>query len=194
MFKNIAIYTRVSNNRKRIDSQLYELREFVRQANWTVYREYIDSGYPDKTTLRPALNQMIDDARRRQFDLLLVWSLDRLSGSLKDLVTTLDEMRHLGIEFISYDNQLDTSSPYGKMVFNIIGALAEFEREVIRERVCAGLANARRNGKKLGRPRISKSIQKQIFALKEQGLSNRAIGKNLKVAESTVRNWLKAET
>ena len=194
MFKNIAIYARVSTDRQTTDYQLHELREFVRRANWTVYREYIDAGYSGKSTQRPAFTQMLNDARHRQFDLLLVWKLDRLSRSLKDLITTLDELGHLGIDFISYENQLDTSSPYGKLVFNIIGAVAEFEREITRERVCAGLANARRKGIKLGRPRISKSVQKKIIALKKQGLSNRAIGKNLRVAESTVRNWLKAET
>ena len=150
MSKKVAIYARVSTDRQTTDSQLHELREFVRRAKWKVYREYIDNGYSGKNTQRPAYTEMLNDARRRQFDLLIVWKLDRLSRSLKDLITTLDELGHLGIDFISYDNQLDTSSPSGKLVFNIIGAVAEFERDIIRERVRAGLANARRNGKKLG--------------------------------------------
>ena len=136
---------------------------------------------------------MLNDARLRQFDLLLVWKLDRLSRSLRDLITTLDEFGHLGIDFISYDNQLDTSSPSGKLVFNIIGAVAEFERDIIGERVRAGLANARRNGKKLGRPRIPQKVRKKAIKLRERGLSNRAIGKDLRIAESTVRNCLKAK-
>ena len=192
MLKNVAIYARVSTDRQTTDSQLHELREFVRRAKWTVYREYIDKGFSGKNTQRPAFTEMLNDACHRQFDLLIVWKLDRLSRSLKDLITTLDELGHLGIDFISYDNQLDTSSPSGKLVFNIIGAVAEFERDIIRERVRAGLANARRNGKKLGRPRIPQSVRKKAIKLRERGLSNRAIGKGLRIAESTVRNCLKA--
>ena len=191
MSKKVAIYARVSTDRQTADSQLHELRKFVRRAKWTVYREYIDNGYSGKDTQRPAYTEMLNDARHRQFDLLLVWKLDRLSRSLKDLIATLDELGHLGIDFISYDNQLDTSNPSGKLVFNIIGAVAEFERDIIGERVRAGLANARRKGKKLGRPRIHPSIRKKAIKLRERGLSNRAIGKDLRIAESTVRNWLK---
>ena len=191
MSKKVAIYARVSTDRQTTDSQLHELREFVRRAKWNVYRDYIDNGYSGKNTQRPAYTEMLCDARRRQFDLLLVWKLDRLSRSLRDLITTLDELGHLGIDFISYDNQLDTSSPSGKLVFNIIGAVAEFERDIIRERVRAGLANARRKGKTLGRPQFPQSVRKDVITLKGQGISNRAIGKKLKIAESTVRNWIK---
>ena len=190
MSKSVAIYARVSTDRQTTDSQLIELRDFVRRAKWKVYREYIDNGYSGKNTQRPAYTEMLSDARYRRFDLLLVWKLDRLSRSLKDLITTLDELGHLGIDFVSYDNQLDTSSPSGKLVFSIIGAVAEFERDIIGERVRAGLANARLKGKKLGRPQIPKSDQKKIITLKNQGLSNRAIGKKLRIAESTVRNYL----
>ena len=194
MSKKVAIYARVSTDRQTTDSQLHELREFVRRAKWNVYREYTDTGYSGKNTQRPAFTEMLNDARRRQFDLLLVWKLDRLSRSLRDLITTLDELGLLGIDFISYDNQLDTSSPSGKLVFNIIGAVAEFERDIIRERVRAGLANARRNGKKLGRPRIPQKVRKKVIKLRERGLSNRAIGKDLRIAESTVRNLIKANS
>jgi DNA invertase Pin-like site-specific DNA recombinase len=189
MSKKVAIYARVSTDRQTADSQLHEIREFVRRAKWTVYREYVDAGFSGKNTQRPAFTEMLDDARHRQFELLIVWKLDRLSRSLRDLITTLDEFGHLGIDFISYDNQLDTSSPSGKLVFNIIGAVAEFERDIIRERVRAGLANARIKGKKLGRPQIPKSDQRKIITLKKRGLSNRAIGKQLRIAESTVRNY-----
>jgi len=194
MSKSVAIYARVSTDRQTTDSQLNELRDFVRRAKWKDYREYIDNGYSGKNTQRPAYTEMLGDARRRRFDLLLVWKLDRLSRSLKDLIATLDELGHLGIDFVSYDNQLDTSSPSGKLVFNIIGAVAEFERDIISERVRAGLANARIKGKKLGRPQIPKSDQKKIITLKNRGLSNRAIGRKLRIAESTVRKWLSAES
>jgi DNA invertase Pin-like site-specific DNA recombinase len=194
MSKSVAIYARVSTDRQTTDSQLNELRDFVRRAKWKDYREYIDNGYSGKNTQRPAYTEMLGHARRRRFDLLLVWKLDRLSRSLKDLIATLDELGHLGIDFVSYDNQLDTSSPSGKLVFNIIGAVAEFERDIISERVRAGLANARIKGKKLGRPQIPKADQKKIITLKNRGLSNRAIGRKLRIAESTVRKWLSAES
>jgi DNA invertase Pin-like site-specific DNA recombinase len=97
---------------------------------------------------------MISDSKKRKFDILLVWKLDRLSRSLKDLINTLDELGHLGINFISYDNNLDTTTPTGKLVFQIIGAVAEFEKDIIRERVVAGLSNAKQKGKQLGRPKI----------------------------------------
>ena len=194
MSKSVAIYARVSTDRQTTDSQLNELRDFVRRAKWKDYREYIDNGYSGKNTQRPAYTEMLGDARRRRFDLLLVWKLDRLSRSLKDLIATLDELGHLGIDFVSYYNQLDTSSPSGKLVFNIIGAVAEFERDIISERVRAGLVNACIKGKKLGRPQIPKSYQKKIITLKNQGLSNRAIGRQLSISESTVRNWLKFES
>ena len=98
---------------------------------------------------------MMFEARKRKFDVLLVWKLDRLSRSLKDLINTLDELGSLGIYFISYDNNLDTTTPTGKLVFQIIGAVAEFEKDIIRERVRAGLENVRQKGKRLGRPEIN---------------------------------------
>ena len=153
--KSVAIYARVSTERQAADMQLAELREYVQRASWKIYREFVDEGYTGKDTLRPAFKEMLDEARRRKFDVLLVWKLDRLSRSLKDVIGTLDELGHLGIDFISYDNKIDTSSPTGKLVFQVIGAVAEFERNIISERVKAGLRNARRKGKRLGRPPVS---------------------------------------
>ncbi len=133
---------------------------------------------------------MMDLARQRKFDVLLVWKLDRLSRSLRDLINTLDELGHLGIDFISYDNKLDTSSPTGKLSYQIIGAVAEFERDIMSERVKAGLRNARRKGKRLGRPSVSPVIIEKAKALRKQGLSYRKIGKRLGVSESLVRKKL----
>ena len=111
---SVAIYARVSTDKQKVEMQLTELREYVRRANWKIYREFVDEGYTGKNTARPAFKEMMDEASRRKFDLVLVWKLDRLSRSLKDLITTLDELGHLGIDFISYDNKIDTSSPTGK--------------------------------------------------------------------------------
>ena len=191
MTKLIAIYARVSTTRQQTDMQLHELRQYVKRSKWTIHQEYIDHGYTGANTKRPAFAQMMSDAKKKKFDILLVWKLDRLGRSLKDLITTLDELGHLGIDFISYDNQLDTSTPTGKLTFQIIGAVAEFEKDIIRERVRAGLANAKRKGQRLGRPPKPPMAREQARILRDQGLSYRKIGRKLGIAESTARNWLK---
>jgi DNA invertase Pin-like site-specific DNA recombinase len=117
--------------------QIRELRDFVNRSGWKIFNEYTDQGYTGANTKRPAFAEMMYEARKRRFDVLLVWKLDRLSRSLKDLINTLDEFGSLGIHFISYDNNLDTTTPTGKLVFQIIGAVAEFEKDIIRERVRA---------------------------------------------------------
>lgn len=189
--KSVAIYARVSTDKQKVDMQLVELREYVSRANWKIYNEFVDEGYTGKNTPRPAFKEMMDEARRRKFDLVLVWKLDRLSRSLKDLITTLDELGHLGIDFISYDNKIDTSSPTGKLVFQVIGAVAEFERNIISERVKAGLRNAKRNGKRLGRPPVSQMVIEKAKQLRSEGLSLRDIGKKLGISEGMVRKGLK---
>jgi DNA invertase Pin-like site-specific DNA recombinase len=189
--KSVAIYARVSTDKQKVEMQLAELREYGERAGWKIYREFIDEGYTGKDTARPAFKEMLDEARRRKFDLLLVWKLDRLSRSLKDLITTLDELGHLGIDFISYDNKIDTSSPTGKLVFQVIGAVAEFERNIISERVKAGLRNAQRNGKRLGRPPVPPITIEKAKALRSEGLSYRKIGKRLGISEGMVRKGLK---
>ena len=189
--KSVAIYARVSTDKQKVDMQLDELRDYVKRAGWKIYREFVDEGYTGKNTIRPAFKQMLDEARRRKFDVLLVWKLDRLSRSLRDLIGTLDELGHLGIDFISYDNKIDTSSPTGKLVFQIIGAVAEFERDIISERVKAGLRNARRKGKRLGRPPVSPMTIEKANRLRAGGLSYRKIGKKLGISEGMVRKGLK---
>ena len=190
--KSVAIYARVSTDKQKVQMQLAELREYAQRAGWKIYREFVDEGYTGKDTSRPAFKEMLDEARRRKFDLLLVWKLDRLSRSLKDLITTLDELGHLGIDFISYDNKIDTSSPTGKLVFQVIGAVAEFERNIISERVKAGLRNAQRNGKRLGRPPVPPRTIENARRLREEGLSFRKIAKKLGISEGMVRKGLKA--
>ena len=123
----------------------------------------------------------------------MVWKLDRLSRSLKDLINTLDELGHLGIDFISYDNNLDTSTPTGKLVFQIVGSVAEFEKDIIRERVKAGLENAKRKGKRLGRPPISSATFQKAKILRAKELSFREIGRRLNIDEGTFRKRYKAD-
>jgi len=191
--KTVAIYARVSTDRQKVDMQLNELRQFASRSGWNIHEEYIDQNYSGGNTKRPAFTAMMDAARKRKFDLLLVWKLDRLSRSLKDLIVTLDELGSCGIDFVSYDNNLDTSTPTGKLVFQIVGAVAEFEKEIIRERVVAGLATAKNKGKRLGRPPISKYVYDQALKMRSEGLSYRNIGKALGIDEGTIRKRARKE-
>ena len=185
--KSVAIYARVSTDRQSTESQLNTLREYISKRSWAIFKEYIDAGFTGSDTKRPAFKEMMADARKRSFDILLVYKLDRLSRSLKDLITTLDDLQFLGIDFISYDNGLDTTTPTGRLMFNVVGAVAEFEREIIKERVRAGLENAKRKGKRLGRPPASSALVKEAKRLRSQGMSYRKIGLQLGMPESTVR-------
>lgn len=189
--KLVAIYARVSTDKQKVDMQLDELRQYVKRAGNKIYKEFIDEGFTGKNTQRPAFKEMMELARQRKFDVLLVWKLDRLSRSLKDLINTLDELGHFGIDFISHDNQIDTTTSQGRLIFSVVGAVAEFERDIISERIKAGLKNARSKGKRLGRPPVSPIIIKQAKELRAQGLSYRKIGKRLGISESMVRKGLK---
>jgi len=167
--------------------QLNELRQFADRSGWKIYKEYIDQNFTGANTNRPAFLGMMDAARKRKFDVLLVWKLDRLGRSLKDLINTLDELGSCGIDFVSYDNNLDTSTPTGKLVFQIVGAVAEFEKDIIKERVVAGLAAARLKGKRLGRPPIPQTIYDKAVKMRSEGLSFRKIGRTLGIDEGTIR-------
>lgn len=189
--KQVVIYARVSTDRQSTESQLNTLREYTEKREWKVFKEYIDAGFTGSDTKRPAFNEMVADAKRRAFDVLLVYKLDRLSRSLKDLITTLDDLQSLGIDFVSYDNGLDTTTPTGRLIFHVVGSVAEFEREIIKERVRAGLENAKRKGKRLGRPPVSSRLVDEAKRLRSQGMSYRKIGKKLDIPESTVRANIK---
>lgn len=192
MKKNtVAIYARVSTERQTVDIQLHELRQYIKRRGWTPYREYIDQGFTGSDTKRPAFREMMKDARKKQFDILLVWKLDRLSRSVKDLVNTIGELEGLRIDFISYDNNIDTSTPQGKLLFHVVGAMTEFEREIIRERVRAGLSNAKKKGRVLGRPRVHQGIVDEVPVLRHQGKSYRTIGKELGISEAAARKIMK---
>ena len=190
--KTVAIYARVSTDKQKVDTQLNELRQFVARSGWITHREYIDQSFTGASTNRPAFLEMMEEARKRKFNVLVVWKLDRLSRSLKDLINTLDELGSLGIDFVSYDNNLDTSTPTGKLVFQIVGAVAEFEKDIIKERVIAGLANARLKGKRLGRPPVADELYEKAKELREQGLSFRKIGRQLGLDEGTIRKRIKS--
>ena len=189
--KTAAIYARVSTSRQKFDLQVEELKKLIQRSGWKLYKVYVDEGFSGKDTKRPAFNEMMIAAQRREFEILTVWKFDRLSRSLKDLVTTLEELDSLGIDFMSHENHLDTSTPSGKLVFQVIAAVAEFERDIIVERVKAGMANAKRKGKHVGRPRIPDHVLEEARKLRKEGKSWREIGKALGVDPSGVRKRLK---
>ncbi len=145
-----AIYARVSTADQSCENQLLELHRYVAARGWTP-AEYVDQGVSGSKDRRPALDRLIADARRRRFDVLVVWRLDRLGRNLKHLVTLLEDMQALGIAFVSLAEGIDATTPAGKLQMHILAAIAEFERARIAERVRAGLARARAQGQRLGR-------------------------------------------
>ena len=164
--------------------QTRELREYCARRGWDLVHEYVDEGVSGAKESRPALNSLMLDARKRRFDAIAVWKFDRMARSVTHLLRVLEEFRSLGIEFISLSESIDTSTPTGKMVFTVLGAVAELERSLISERVRAGLRNARAKGKTLGRPKCDVS-RSEIQRLRAQGASWRVIGRNLGVSTTT---------
>ena len=189
----IAIYARVSTSEQSTDSQLLDLRRYTRERGWTIFREYTDNGVSGSVDSRPALNELMNDAKKRRFDAVLCWRFDRFARSTKHLILALEEFRNLGVDFVSYQENIDTSSPLGSAIFTIISAVAQLERDIIAERVKAGLRRAKENGKKLGRPRVSVDPQ-QLRELRSKGLSLRAIAKETGVSRTTVSDVLSSSS
>lgn len=181
----IAIYARVStNNGQDPEVQLRELREYCERRSWVITQEYVDVGISGGKEKRPKLDELLHHAHLRHFDAVVVWRFDRFARSVSHLLKALENFRALGIEFVSLSEQVDTSTPTGKMIFTVLGAVAELERSLIVERVRAGLRNARAKGKKLGRPR-KLTNPAAINSLRSQGASWRAIGIALGVSPAT---------
>jgi DNA invertase Pin-like site-specific DNA recombinase len=167
----VALYARVSTlNNQDPEMQLAELREYAGRRGWQIVEEFTDQGVSGSKESRPALNRLMADACRRRFDGVLVWKIDRFGRSLKHLVNALADLAALGVAFISLRDNLDLSTPSGRLMFQIIGAMAEFERALIQERVRAGLRNARAKGRRLGRPRVIVNAS-GIALLREEGRS-----------------------
>lgn len=184
-----AIYARVSTADQSTEMQLVALREYVERRGWRLDGEYIDQGISGSRERRPALDRLMADARRRNFDAVVVFRFDRFARSVSHLARALDEFRALGIEFVSLHEAVDTSTPMGRAMFHIAGAFAELEREIIRERVKAGLQNARRRGKRLGRPRAMLNVA-TVRQMASTGLSARSIARKIGVSDFTVRRVL----
>jgi putative DNA-invertase from lambdoid prophage Rac len=180
-----AVYARVSTLEQEPENQLQELRHYVQARDWTAV-EYVDRGVSGAKDRRPSLDQLITDARRRRFDVLVCWRLDRLGRNLKHLITLLDELQVLGIAFVSLAEGIDATTPAGKLQMHILGAIAEFERERIRERVLAGLQRARTQGKRLGRPQARVPIER---LQRVSGLPAHIAAERLGVSRSTIKRW-----
>jgi len=166
--------------------QTRELREYCERRGWQLVGEYVDVGISGAKEKRPELDQMMADAHRRRFDAVVVWRFDRFARSVSHLLRALETFKALGIEFVSLSEQVDTSTPTGKMVFTVLGAVAELERSLIAERVRAGLRNAKAKGKRLGRPRVNVDLAR-IGNLRSEGRSWAAVATEMGIGEGTAR-------
>lgn len=184
-----ALYARTSTSKQDIDLQIHELREFCSRRKLQVVAEFVDVGVSSSERSRPELERLLADARRGAIDIVVVWRFDRFARSTRELMNALDEFRQLNVDFISLREAVDTSTPAGRVLFAMIAAVAEFERDIIRERVKAGIAKARRQGKRLGRPKVYLDIGR-ARQLRESGHSWRFISKELNAPISTIRSRL----
>ena len=187
--KRAALYARVSTDEHTAKNQLRELRSVAERHGWTIAEEYVDHGLggAEGRDQRPAFDKMLKAAARKEFDVLAAWSVDRLGRSLQHLVGFLDEIHSKRIDLYLHQQGIDTTTPAGKALFQMCGVFAEFERAMIQERVKAGLARARAQGKVLGRPRVSPRIESQVRALRAKGRGIHAIAREAGVGVGTVQ-------
>jgi DNA invertase Pin-like site-specific DNA recombinase len=183
--KRAAIYVRVSTAEQDTSLQETELREYVESRGWScvVYRDQGQSGAKND---RPALTALLNDLRRRKADVVVVWALDRLARSLKHLLTIAEECRLLGVDLVSLRQNIDTTLPAGRLTFAVLGAVAEFEREMLRERVKAGMAQARRVGKRVGRPALRQFAPSEVETMRQlrsQGTSVRKLATDFQTTQ-----------
>jgi DNA invertase Pin-like site-specific DNA recombinase len=186
-----AIYARVSTigQGQSPEMQLRELCEYCERRGWQIAGEYVDAGMSGAKDSRPELNRLLADAHRRRFDAVVVWKFDRFARSVSHLLRALETFNSLGVAFVSLSEQIDTSTPTGKMIFTVLGAVAELERSLIAERVRAGLRNARAKGKRLGRPPVCVDTSR-VAQLRGEGWSIREIAEALGVSRSLVHKTL----
>lgn len=191
----IAIYSRVSTAQQTTENQRLELERVAAARGWNIVQTFNDEGISGAKGRdeRPGLDALLKAASRRQFDLIAVWSIDRLGRSLQHLVTTVNDLQAVGVALYIHQQQLDTTTPSGKLCFSMFGAFAEFERNLIRERVKVGIERAKKNGVKLGRPtNLNDSVKAAIVALRAKDHSIRHIAAQLRVGTGTVYKVLQA--
>ena len=190
-----ALYLRVSTNAQNADNQLHELERIAALREWKVVKVFRDDGISGSRGRdeRPALDQLLKAATRREFDLLAVWSIDRLGRSLQHLVTTVNDLHAQGVQLYFHQQAIDTTTPSGKLMFGVFSSFAEFEREMIRERIKLGVERARKEGKKLGRPSsVTESTRAAIVELYKKGMSPKKISQTLRCGVGTAFTTLKS--
>jgi DNA invertase Pin-like site-specific DNA recombinase len=175
MQKRAAIYVRVSTDKQTVENQLRELHRIAERRGWEVLKEYRDAGISGSKgrEARPGLDELLKDAQRRRFDVVMAWAIDRLGRSLIDLLGTIQTLEHYGVDLYLDQQAIDTTTPAGRLMFQITGAFAEFERSMIRHRINAGLKRAVEQGKQLGRPRIPAELEKRIQNSSRTGCGQR---------------------
>src|SRR5690348_13968731 len=179
------MYARVStHNGQNPEMQINEIRAYCERRQWAVAGEYVDTGISGSKEHRPALDRPLSDCRKRKIDAVVVYRYDRFARSVGQLVNALEEFRSLGIDFVSLHEGVDTSTPNGRLVFGIFASIAEFERELIRDRVRSGLAAAKARGRQLGRPRVA--VELRIAELRAEGRGWKAIAAELGVGVGTI--------
>ncbi len=188
--KRVGLYMRVSTRDQSCEMQLNDLERYSKERRFKVFRVYKDNGVSGTKESRPALSELMNDAKKRKFDVVLVWRFDRFARSTKHLISALYEFRNLGIDFISYQENIDTSSPLGEAIFTIISAMAKLERDIIAERVKGGLRRAQANGKRLGRPKSDVNTDK-IVEYRRQKKSIRQIARELNLTNNLVFRTLR---
>lgn len=185
----VGVYCRVSTKDQTTENQLLDLRKYCQARGWQITAECMDEGISGAKDDRPALKQVMDLARKRKIDAVLVWRFDRFARSLAHLVNSLEELRRLGVEFVSYQESIDTSTAQGRMVFGVMASLAEFERALIQERIRSGLRRARSHGKQLGRPKVSVD-RATALRMHQEGRSLRQIAQDIGTTKSTLSRLL----
>jgi DNA invertase Pin-like site-specific DNA recombinase len=193
MTKRAALYLRVSTGEQTTENQRLELLAAAKRTGWEIVAIYEDAGVSgakgrDK---RPEFDRLLKGAVRREFDVIMTWSVDRLGRSLQHLVEFLGEIHAKGVDLYCHQQGVDTTTPAGKAMFQMCGVFAEFERAMIQERVKAGLARAKAQGKILGRPKVTKKVEQSIYRLRKAGTGKRKISKQLGIGVSTVMRVLK---
>ena len=189
--KKAIIYARVSTKEQNVDMQLSDLQQYASARKLKVVHEYIDYASGAKSD-RENYKKLFNDVKKRKTDVVLVWRFDRFARSTKELINALEEFNNLGVDFISYKENIDTSSPAGKILFTMISAFAEFERAIIRERVIAGMEKAKACGVKIGRPKLPPFTIQKVLEMRENGVDYKKIIKKLKISKSTYYYILKS--
>lgn len=189
--KRAALYARVSTVDQHPETQLAELRQFAANKGFNIVGEYTDHGYSGVRARRPELDRLMDDARRHRFDVLLVWSCDRLARSTKHLLQTIDELNGFGIQFLSQREAIDTEGPLGRAILVIVSAMAELERCIIIERVRAGMRRARLEGRQIGRARLDVD-RAQVIQDRRSGMSLTQVAKKHGISRASVCRLMKA--